>query len=416
MRRCLAQRSPRATVDTGFLRTVSSDGAGAYRLDFLPIGNYAVQVTLDGFKTSSRSGIVLSVNDTARVDVSLSIGGVSETVTVESAAPVINTATSDISQTMDARAIESLPLVNRNVYSLLDLVPGVQSNNSGVATGSPTTSTLVLGFPEQRTLINGGADGGTGSVNYYLDGGINMTGLRNTGNILPNPDAIQEFKVQTNSYNVEYGRFASGVINVITKSGTNRNSGSLFGYSRSGRFDAKDWGSLLDKPPLNRRQFGGTLGGPITRDKTFFFVSYSGLRQTTSTFLNTAVCADASGAGGRLQRVKDPAGGSGHRRGVRLQRRQRRHLRQPPRSGGDEDHQHLHPWLQCARQHLAGLCAEPVRLERGSGESRPPARRRASVHRQLLPDLRIEHRGRGHRQPAVGPPAVRLAATQRQRQ
>jgi outer membrane receptor for ferrienterochelin and colicin len=203
---------------------------------------------------------------------------------------VINTATSDISQTMEAKAIESLPLVNRNVYSLLDLVPGVQSNNSGVATGSPTTSTLVLGYPEQRTLINGGADGGTGSVNYYLDGGINMTGLRNTGNILPNPDAIQEFKVQTNSYNVEYGRFASGVINVITKSGTNRTSGSIFGYTRSGRFDAKDWGSLLDKPPLDRRQYGGTLGGPITRDKTFFFVSYSGLRQTTSTFLNTLSC------------------------------------------------------------------------------------------------------------------------------
>ena len=77
----------------------------------------------------------------------------------------------------------------------------------------------MLGFPEQRTLINGGADGGTGSVNYYLDGGINMTGLRNTGNILPNPDAIQEFKVQTNSYNAEYGRFSSGIINVITKSG-----------------------------------------------------------------------------------------------------------------------------------------------------------------------------------------------------
>ena len=135
---------------------------------------------------------------------------------------MVNTTTSEISRTIDAAAIQSLPLVDRNVYSLLDLTPGVQSNNNGVAVGldrAPTRS--ILGFPEQRTLINGGADGGTGSVNYYLDGGINMTGLRNTGNILPNPDAIQEFKVQTNSYNAEYGRFASGVINVITKSGTN---------------------------------------------------------------------------------------------------------------------------------------------------------------------------------------------------
>ena len=289
-------------VDTGFTRTVASNTDGAYRLDFLPIGNYVVQVTLNGFKTSSRSGIVLRVNDTVRVDASLSIGGVTETVTVEGAPSEVNTATSDISRTMEAKAIESLPLVNRNVYSLLDLMPGVQSNNNGVASASPTTSTLVLGFPEQRTLINGGADGGTGSVNYYLDGGINMTGLRNTGNILPNPDAIQEFKVQTNSYSVEYGRFASGVINVITKSGTNRNRGSAFEYTRNQRFDAKDWGSLLDKPPLKRNQFGGGLGGPLTRDKTFFFSSYSGLRQTTSTFLNTAIVPTA------LERVGDFSG------------------------------------------------------------------------------------------------------------
>ena len=92
-----------------------------------------------------------------------------------------------MSKTIDDVAIQSLPMVDRNTYSLLDLTPGVQSNNNGVASASITTSSLGLGFPEQRTLINGGADGGTGSVNYYLDGGINMTALRNTGNILPNP-------------------------------------------------------------------------------------------------------------------------------------------------------------------------------------------------------------------------------------
>ena len=145
-----------------------------------------------------------------------------ETVTVVAGSPLVNTVTSDTSKTIDDVAIQSLPLVDRNTYSLLDLTPGVQSNNNGVASASVTTSNLGLGFPEQRTLINGGADGGTGSVNYYLDGGINMTALRNTGNILPNPDAIQEFKVQTNAYNAEYGRFSSGIINVITKAGTNR--------------------------------------------------------------------------------------------------------------------------------------------------------------------------------------------------
>ena len=254
-------------VDTGFTRTVPTNESGAYRLEFLPIGSYTVEVTLSGFKTSTRSGIVLNVNDTAKVDATLALGGVAETVNVEADTPAVNTSTSDISKTIDAAAIQSLPLVDRNVYTLLDLTPGVQSNNNGVATASSGTSGLVLGFPEQRTLINGGADGGTGSVNYYLDGGINMTGLRNTGNILPNPDAIQEFKVQTNSYNAEYGRFSSGIINVVTKSGTNRYKGSVFEYVRDGKMNAKEWGSVLATPPLERNQFGGTIGGPIGRTR-----------------------------------------------------------------------------------------------------------------------------------------------------
>jgi hypothetical protein len=280
-------------VDTGFNRTVPANEAGAYRLEFLPIGSYALEVSLSGFKTATRGGIVLSVNDTARVDISLSLGGIAETVTVEAVAPDVNTTTADISKTINANAIQSLPIVDRNVYSLLDLTPGVQSNNNGVASASSGTSSLILGFPEQRTLINGGADGGTGSVNYYLDGGINMTALRNTGNILPNPDAIQEFKVQTNSYNVEYGRFSSGVINVITKAGTNQYHGSAFEYVRDESMNAKEWGSLLDKPPFERNQYGGTLGGPIKQSQTFFFTSYSGLRQTTNTFLNTAIVPTA---------------------------------------------------------------------------------------------------------------------------
>jgi hypothetical protein len=276
-------------ADTGFTRTVATGDAGAYRLDFLPIGTYSVEAALSGFKTEMRNGIVLAVNDAVRIDVTLQLGAISEMVTVQLAAPLVNTVTADISKTVDAAAIQSLPIVDRNVYSLLDLTPGVQSNNNGVAAASTGTSSLVLGFPEQRTLINGGADGGTGSVNYYLDGGINMTGLRNTGNILPNPDAIQEFKVQTNGYNVEYGRFSNGVINVVTKSGTNAFKGSVFEYFRNGALTAKDWGSQIDTPPLNRNQYGGIVGGPVAKDRTFFFASYSGLRQKTSQFVNTAI-------------------------------------------------------------------------------------------------------------------------------
>src|SRR5256886_917656 len=216
------------------------------------------------------------------------------------APPEVNTSTSEIGRTIQSAEITALPLVERNVYALLDLTPGVQSNNNGVATASTGTSTFILGYPEQRTLINGGTDGGTGSVNYYLDGGSNMTNLRNTGNILPNPDAIQEFRVQTNSYNAEYGRFASGVINVLTKSGTNKYHGSAFEFLRNTVFNANDWGSQLERPPFHRNQFGGTLGGPIKRDKTFFFVSYSGLRQTTSTFLSGAIVPTALERGGNF--------------------------------------------------------------------------------------------------------------------
>src|SRR5215813_8466362 len=277
-------------VETGLTRSTLSGDEGAYRLEFLPVGKYSIEVSYTGFKKALLNDIVLQVNDTARVDVSLSVGQLSETVMIsDTSSQEVNTTTSDVSRTIQSAEINSLPLVERNVYTLLDLTPGVQSNNNGVATASTGTSTFILGYPEQRTLINGGTDGGTGSVNYYLDGGINMTNLRNTGNILPNPDAIQEFRVQTNSYNAEYGRYASGVINVLTKSGTNQFHGSAFEYLRNTVFNANDWGSTLARPPFHRNQFGGTIGGPIKKDKTFFFFSYSGLRQTTSTFLNGAV-------------------------------------------------------------------------------------------------------------------------------
>jgi hypothetical protein len=273
-------------VDTGLSRTVTTSDDGGYRIEFLPVGNYSIEVTAtSGFKKAFREGIVLTVNETARVDFALEVGSVDEQVTVTTAPPEINTTSAELGRTVLTQEIENLPLVERNVFSLLDLTPGVQSNNAGVATASAATSNLSLGFPEQRTLINGGTDGGTGSVNYFLDGGVNMTNLRNTGNILPAPDAIQEFRVQTNAYNAEYGRFANGIVNVLTKSGTNRFRGSLYEFVRNEAFNANDWGSVLDKAPYRRNQFGGTIGGPIIKDKTFFFFSYAGLRQRTNTFL-----------------------------------------------------------------------------------------------------------------------------------
>jgi hypothetical protein len=267
---------------TGLSRSVQTNDQGQYRLEVLPTGEYRVEVTAQGFKTFVRSGVVLTINVDSRVDASMQVGGVSETVTVTGDAPLINTSNASIGRTVSPQEITQLPLVNRNIYSFLTLTPGVDSSQN----------TIVLGYPEQRTMINGGVDGGAGSVNYYLDGGTNMTGLRNTGNIAPNPDAVEEFRVITNNYDAEYGRFAGGVINIITHSGTNDFHGSLFEFLRNTNLNANTW-LALSKPPLHRNQFGGSIGGPIKKNKTFFFGTYSGLRQITNTFMNTAVVPTA---------------------------------------------------------------------------------------------------------------------------
>jgi Carboxypeptidase regulatory-like domain len=307
-------------TETGLTRTVTTGADGNFRLEFLPVGNYVIDVTAtSGFKKASRTGIVLAVGDTSRVDITLEVGAVTEEVTITDAPPEVNTNSPELGRTVLTREIENLPLVERNVYALLDLTPGVQSNNTGVSTASAGTNNNVLGFPEQRTLINGGTDGGTGSVSYYLDGGTNMTNLRNTGNVAPNPEAIREFKVTTNSYNAEYGRFASGVINVITKSGTNKFTGSLYEYVRNDKFNANEYGSILSRAPYKRNQFGGSIGGRIIKDRTFFFGTYSGLRQRQSRFLSGATIPSAAFRNGDFSSlittanpnpVRDPATGT----------------------------------------------------------------------------------------------------------
>ncbi len=249
---------------------------------------------------------MLEVNVPARVDAVLQLGDISQTVTVAESVPLVDTTSPEIGRTIENQEVVNLPLVNRNAYELLLLTPGVQ--NSSFNPGQPNP-VITLGYPEQRTFINGGVDGGTGSVSYYLDGGINMTGLRNTGNILPNPDAIQEYRVETNNYNAEYGKMSSGVITVITKSGTNRYHGELFDYWRTDALNAAPWNSTVGTPPLRRQQFGGTFGGPIKKDKTFFFGSYQGLRQLSSLLFTGATLPTAAEAGGNMAALL-PAGGS----------------------------------------------------------------------------------------------------------
>ena len=273
-------------VDTQFSRETTTDESGQYALRLMPLGNYKVDVALTGFKTVSQTGIVLEAGRSARIDATVEPGNVTESVSVVGDAPLVETSTSSLSRTVNQNEVLNLPLVNRDLYSLLSATGGVTSNENSNS----------LGGPEQLTTINGSQKAQIGSVNFQLDGGNNTAGLRGTGNPAPNPEAVQEFRVITNNYSAEYGRYPAGVIDVITKSGTNQLHGAAFEFFRDEALNAKRWappGTPSTKDPLDRNQYGGATGGPISRDRTFFFASYSRLRQEETFYRNTAVVPTA---------------------------------------------------------------------------------------------------------------------------
>jgi len=253
-------------TDTNFTRTFTTRSDGSYREEFLPIGPYKITVEAAGFKTLQRGGIVLSVMQDAELSLSLEVGATDQTVTVTEDVPLVNLGSATLGRTISNVEIDNLPLVGRNTYQLLNLTPGVQSN----------TTTNSLGFPEVHVYINGSTDDFTGQVSYYLDGGLNMTGLRNSGNAIPNPDAISQFNVETNNFSAQLGRYAAAVVSVVTKSGTNQFHGSAFEFYRTKNFYATTH-NQLSKQNYHRNDYGGTVGGPIRRDKDFFFFSYGGL-------------------------------------------------------------------------------------------------------------------------------------------
>ena len=193
-------------TDTNFTRVAVTKDDGSYREEFLPVGPYKVTVAAKGFKTLDRTGIVLSVMQDAELSLKLEVGATSETVDVTADVPLVNLGNSTLGATVSNLQIDNLPLVGRNTYQLLNLTPGVQSNNI----------TNSLGFQELHVYINGSTDDFTGQVSYYLDGGLNMTGLRNSGNNIPNPDAISQFNVETNNFSAQLGRYAAAVVSVVT--------------------------------------------------------------------------------------------------------------------------------------------------------------------------------------------------------
>ena len=299
---------PGATVTatnlgTQVSRTAVTDAEGHYSLTLLPVGSYKVEVTLTGFKNFVQTGIVLELGRNARIDAQLGPGAVQEVVSVVADAPIVETSSAALSRRVGQNEVLNLPLVNRDVYSLLSITGGVTSNDNSNS----------LGGPEQLTTINGSQKAQVGTVSFQLDGGNNTAGLRGTGNPAPNPEAVQELRVITNNYAAEYGRYPAGVVDVVTKSGTNQIRGAVFEFFRNENLNAKRWappGTPSVRDPLDRNQYGGAFGGPLRRDRTFFFASYSGLRQTETYVRDTAIVPTARERAGDFSqsatRPRDP--------------------------------------------------------------------------------------------------------------
>jgi hypothetical protein len=269
---------PSATVTFVDLATNASsktqtDGIGNYASPPLRPGNYKVMVEAQGFKTQTRSTVLVQVQDRVRIDFDMAVGAVSENVVVTAETPVIQSETSSLGEVVAAKQIEDLPLNGRDYVQLATLTTGVVRTSSGTNGNTGGSSTGGL-----NSFV---ANGTRGTLNNFILDGIDNNSNDNGGVVLrTNVDAIQEFKLQTNSYSAEFGRSGGAVVNAVLKSGTNGFHGSLFEFFRNAALDARDYfenpGSK--KASFKQNQFGGTIGGPIVKDKLFFFGDYQGTR------------------------------------------------------------------------------------------------------------------------------------------
>ena len=266
-------------------RETKTDASGSYQVLALPVGEYTVAVDHKGFTSVKTSTNALDINQSLKIDIKLSVGTTTENITVETTAATIETVSPTVGVTISSNAVQDLPLNGRNVLDLALLQPGVTETNPG--SGAAGTYDI--------------AGGRSDSVTFLLDGGVNNNLLSNGVVYSPNPDAVQEFKILENNYTAEYGRNGGGVVSVVTKSGTNIFHGSAYDYIRNEAFNANRYfNNKLGAPRnvLKRHQVGGTLGGPIVRDKLFFFTSYQGQRQTqtlSSSSISTFTPAELSG-------------------------------------------------------------------------------------------------------------------------
>jgi hypothetical protein len=271
-------------VDKGIETTVQTNEEGIYHFANLAPGNYEFSVSKRGFKVIVKPGVTLHVADTVSMNFTMQVGSVSETVTVKGGALLVNTESATVSTIVDRQFAESLPLNGRSFQTLIQLTPGVVLTTSN---GEDAGQFSVNGQRASANywMVDGvSANIGVSSNNIAgngLAGALSSFSVQGGTNSLVSVDALQEFRIQTSTYAPEFGRTPGAQISIITRSGTNRFRGTVFDYFRNDALDANDWFANRDglpKPEERQNDFGGTLGGPIIRDDTFFFFSYEGLR------------------------------------------------------------------------------------------------------------------------------------------
>ena len=266
-------------VDTRVSRTAATNEDGFYTAPNLLPGNYELRFSAPGFKTEVRSRIALTVGAAAVLDLTMQVGTAVETLQVTSEAPTVQLASSDISAVVNATTVRELPLNGRSWTDLAQLQPGVNAIQTQ-PTFAAGTDRGNRGFGQQLTISGARPQ----QNNYRLDG-VSLNDYANgaPGSVLGGNlgvDAIQEFSVLTSNYSAEYGKTSGGVVNAITRSGTNQIHGSAYEFLRNSKLDARNFFDADKIPPFKRNQFGGAIGGPILKDRTFFFADYEGIRQS----------------------------------------------------------------------------------------------------------------------------------------
>src|ERR1035438_2469657 len=275
-------------VGTGYSQTANSTSAGQYLFPSLPVGTYQITVSMVGYNRYVQKGIVLSVNQAASQDVQLQVGMVEQQVVVNANSSLVTTDSATVGQLIDEKEIEELPLNGRYVQELVFLAPGTTNVTANYCAANCEGGV----FPsEQYAKVNGG---GANGVNYLLDGVDANDTYINANVPFPNPDALQEFNLITGNMSASFGNAIGGVVNVVTKSGTDEIHGDVFEFLENNALDASNYFSGGVVNPLKQNQFGGSIGGPIIKNRLFYFGSYQGTRFRTAQNGQIASVPDAA--------------------------------------------------------------------------------------------------------------------------